>query len=76
MLEPLRDTAIVLYKIVTIKNVHERVQGASDAHVYQKHQGVKTTRLTVHGLYSVTIALEPLKMMRQPVQEIVRFVHG
>ena len=76
MSEPLRDPAIVLYKIVTTKNVHERVQGASDPHVYQRHQGVETARLTVHGLYRVTIALEPLEMMRQPVQEIVRFVHG
>ena len=27
MLEPLHDAAIVLHKIVTTKNVHERVQG-------------------------------------------------
>ena len=77
MLEPLRDPTIVLDKIVKTKNVHERVQGSSDAHVYQKHEGVKTARLTVHGLYGVTITLEPLKkMMRQPVEQIVRFVHG
>ena len=76
MLEPLRDAAIVLHKIVMTKNVHERVQGASDAHVNKKHLGVKTARLTVHGLYGVTIAHEPLEMMRQPVQEIVQFVHG
>ena len=61
MLEPLRDLAIVLNKIVTTKNVHERVQGISDAHVYKKHQCVKTARLTVHGLYDVTIALQPSK---------------
>ena len=61
MLEPLRDPAIVLHKIVTTENVHERVQGASDAHVYQEHQRVKTARLTVHGLYDVTIALQPSK---------------
>ena len=76
MLEPFRDPTIVLHKIVTTKNVHERVQGASDAQVCQKHQGVKTARLTVHDLYGVTIALEPLEMMRQPVQEIMRFGHG
>lgn len=75
MLEPLRDPTIVLDKIVKTKNVHERVQGSSDAHVYQEHERVKTARLTVHGLYSVTIALEPLKMMRQPVEQIVRFLH-
>ena len=55
MLEPLRDPTIVLDKIVTTKNVHERVHGSSDTHVYKKHQGVKTARLTVHGLYGVTI---------------------
>ena len=68
MLESLCDPKIVLDKIVTTENVHERVQGSSDAHVYQKHQGVRTARLIVHGLYGVTIALEPLKIMRQPVE--------
>ena len=65
MLEPLRDPAIVLNKMVTTKNVHERVQGSSDAHVYQEQQRVETTRLTVHGLYGMTIALELLEMMGQ-----------
>ena len=58
------------------KNVHEHVQGAADAHVNQKRQGVKTARLNVHGLYGVTISLKPLEIMHQPVQEIVWFVHG
>ena len=58
------------------RNVHERVQGSSDAHVYLKHERVKTTRLIVHDFFGVTIALEPLKMMRQPVEQIVQFLHG